>query len=72
MSKKVIYLLDLAYSTSVGLSSDVMPLQIGLVGAHCLRELGDEVEVGVFKFMPDLELQVALPSDRREEGKADW
>ena len=32
MSKKAIYLLDLAYSTSAGLSSDAMPLQIGLVG----------------------------------------
>jgi len=58
MSKKVIYLFDLAYSTSVGLSSDVMPLQIGLVGAHLLRELGDEVEVGLFKFLPDLEAAI--------------
>jgi len=59
MSKKAIYLLDPAYETSVGMSSDAMPLQIGLVGAHCLRELGDEVEVGLFKLLPDLEAAVS-------------
>ena len=37
MSKRAIYLFDLAYATNVGLSSDVMPLQIGLVGTHYLR-----------------------------------
>lgn len=58
MTKKAIYLLDLAYSTSVGLSSDAMPLQIGLVGAHCLRELNDEIEVSLFKFLPDLDAAV--------------
>ncbi len=55
MPKKPIYLIDLAHKSKLGLSSDTMPLQLGLVGAHCLAQHGDRVEVEMFKFIDDFE-----------------
>lgn len=54
MAKKI-YLIDLAHTSKLGLSSDTMPLQLGLLGAHCLTELGDKVEVELFKFIDEFD-----------------
>lgn len=55
MTKKTIYLIDLAHESSLGIGSDTMPLQLGLVGAYCLHELGDQVEIEIFKFTKEFE-----------------
>ena len=47
--KKKIYLADLSHQTKQGRGSDMMPLQIGLIGAYCMQEYGDEVEVELFR-----------------------
>ena len=58
MAKKPIYLIDLAHDSRLGLGSDTMPLQLGLVGAYCLGELADQVEIRIFKFTADFEAAV--------------
>ncbi len=59
MEKKKIYLIDLAHDSKLGMGSDTMPLQLGLVGAYCLNELDDQVEIKLFKFIEDFEAAVA-------------
>ncbi len=49
--KKLVYLIDLAHESKLGLSSDTMPLQLGLIGAYCLKEHGSKVDVRIFKFV---------------------
>ncbi len=51
--KRQIYLIDLAHESELGLSSDTMPLQLGLIGAYCLEQHGNEVGVKIFKFVED-------------------
>lgn len=52
MSKKI-YLIDLTHEGKLGIGSDTMPLQLGLIGAYCQKELGDEVEVEIFKYVSE-------------------
>lgn len=56
--KKQIYLIDLTHESKLGLGSDTIPLQLGLIGAYCLNEHGDKVEVKIFKFLEELEKSV--------------
>lgn len=56
--EKAIYLLDLTHESKLGLGSDMMPLQVGLIGAHCLKDHGERVRVELFKFIADLEKAV--------------
>jgi len=56
--KKAIYLIDLAHESKLGLGSDTMPLQLGIVGAYCLKEHGKEVEVEIFKFVSEFKKAV--------------
>ena len=58
MAPKPIYLIDLAHDTKLGLGSDTMPLQLGLIGAHCLDAFPDDVEVEIFKYIEDFEAAV--------------
>jgi radical SAM superfamily enzyme YgiQ (UPF0313 family) len=51
--KKQIYLIDFTHESQLGLGSDTMPLQLGLIGAYCLKEHDDEVEVQIFKFVDE-------------------
>ena len=51
--KKQIYLIDLTHDSKLGLGSDTMPLQLGLIGAHCLKEHGNKVDVQIFKFVDE-------------------
>lgn len=60
--KPVVYLADLTHENPLGLGSDTMPLQIGLLGSYLLKTLGDRVEVELFKFLgPLLEAVAARP-----------
>jgi radical SAM superfamily enzyme YgiQ (UPF0313 family) len=52
--KKAIYLIDISHESSLGLGSDSMPLQIGLIAAYCLKMHGDKVDIQLFKFLDDL------------------
>jgi hypothetical protein len=56
--KKPIYLIDLTHESVLGLGSDTMPLQIGLIATYCLKEHGDRVEVEIFKYISDFEAAV--------------
>jgi radical SAM superfamily enzyme YgiQ (UPF0313 family) len=49
-----IYLGDLTHDT-VGLATEVFPLNVGLVGAYCKKKFGDAVEITLFKYIQDLE-----------------
>lgn len=59
MSKKKIYMIDLTHESSLGIGSDTMPLQLGLISAYCLKEHGDKVDIEIFKFTDEFE-QAAL------------
>lgn len=52
-----IYLADLTHDT-VGLATEVFPLNIGMVGAYALQEFGSQVEVRLFKYAPILEREI--------------
>jgi len=49
-----IYLADLTYTT-VTLSTEAMPLNIGYVAAYCNKIHGSQVEIKLFKYIDDLE-----------------
>ena len=49
-----IFLADLTHDT-VGLATEVFPLNIGFVGAYCKERFGDAVDVTLFKYVRDLE-----------------
>ncbi|MEQ1519918.1 MAG: hypothetical protein ABL936_01465 [Aestuariivirga sp.] len=59
MEKKLICLIDLAHTSKLGLSSDTMPLQLGLIGAYCLKDSKDQVDVELFKFIEEFDSVVA-------------
>jgi hypothetical protein len=59
MEKKLICLIDLAHTSKLGLSSDTMPLQLGLIGAYCLKDCSDKVDVELFKFIEEFDSVVA-------------
>lgn len=58
MSRLKIYLGDLTHDT-IGLATEVFPLNIGLVGAYTLKCFGDDVELRLFKYIHDLESAIA-------------
>ena len=49
-----IYLGDVTYDT-VGLSTEVFPLNIGYIGSYCKKIFGDKVELVLFKYIDKLE-----------------
>jgi radical SAM superfamily enzyme YgiQ (UPF0313 family) len=49
-----IYFADLTHD-SVGLATEVFPLNIGFVASYCKMHFGEAVEVKLFKYIPDLE-----------------
>jgi radical SAM superfamily enzyme YgiQ (UPF0313 family) len=49
-----IYLIDLTHDTPLGFGSDTMPLQLGLIAAHSIKEHGDKIDIQIFKFVEDL------------------
>ena len=58
MEKKLrIYLGDLTYDT-VGLSTEVFPLNIGYIASYCKQTFGDKVEISLFKYIEKLETTI--------------
>ncbi|AFS83779.1 B12-binding domain-containing radical SAM protein [Candidatus Nitrosopumilus sediminis] len=49
-----IYLGDLTYDT-VGLSTEVFPLNIGYIASYCKKLFGDKVEISLFKYIDELD-----------------
>lgn len=49
----LIYMLDLAHKSELGLSSETIPLQLGLIAAYCQKECGNQVEIQIFKFVEE-------------------
>lgn len=49
-----IFFIDPSHESSLGLGSDTMPYQLGLIAAFCQKQLGDGVEVEIFKYLSDL------------------
>jgi len=49
-----IYLGDLTYDT-IALSTEVFPLNVGYVGAYCVEQFGERVDVRLFKYIEDLD-----------------
>ena len=57
MSPLRIYLADLTHDT-VGLATEVFPLNIGFVAAYCKKQFGDSVELKLFKYITHLEAEL--------------
>ena len=57
MNSLRIYLGDLTHDT-VGLATEVFPLNIGFVAAYCQKVHGASVEVSLFKYIHDLEAAI--------------
>ena len=45
----LIHMLDLTHESELGLSSETIPLQLGLIAAYCLKECGNKVEIKIIK-----------------------
>ena len=56
--KLKVYFGDLTHNT-VGLATAVFPLNIGFVAAYCIAELAGSIEVKLFKYIDDLEQEIA-------------
>ncbi len=52
------YLGDLTHDT-VGIATELMPLNIGYVASYVKSQLGDQVDIRLFKYVPDLEQAIA-------------
>jgi radical SAM superfamily enzyme YgiQ (UPF0313 family) len=49
-----IYLGDLTYTT-LSLATDAFPLNVGFIAAYAKKRFGNEVDIRLFKYIPDLE-----------------
>ncbi len=54
MKKLKIYLCDITHDT-VGLATEVFPLNIGFIGSYCKMKHGDAVDITLFKYIKDIE-----------------
>lgn len=67
-----IYLADLTYTT-LSISTDAFPLNIGYVGAYCQKLFGKQVELTLFKYIDDLEETIhASPPDILAMSNYPW
>lgn len=67
-----IYLADLTYTT-LSISTDAFPLNIGYVGAYCQKLLGKQIELTLFKYIDDLEETIhASPPDILAMSNYPW
>lgn len=53
-----IYLGDLTYTT-LSLATDAFPLNVGFVAAYAKKRFGREIDIRLFKYIPDLEQALA-------------
>ena len=49
-----IFLGDLTYNT-IGMSTEVFPLNVGYIAAYCKKRFGSKVDVTLFKYIDELE-----------------
>ena len=49
-----IFLGDLTYNT-IGMSTEVFPLNIGYIASHCKKQFGSNVDITLFKYIDELE-----------------
>jgi len=49
-----IFLGDLTYNT-IGMSTEVFPLNIGYIAAYCKKQFGSNVDITLFKYIDELE-----------------
>ena len=54
MNPLKIYLADLTYNT-VAISTEAMPLNIGLIASYCKNKFGNKVEIKLFKYIDKLD-----------------
>ena len=52
-----IFLGDLTYNT-IGMSTEVFPLNIGYIAAYCKKQFGSKVDITLFKYIDDLEKSI--------------
>ena len=49
-----IFLGDLTYNT-IGMSTEVFPLNVGYIAAYCKKRFGSKVDITIFKYIDELE-----------------
>jgi len=52
-----IFLGDLTYNT-IGMSTEVFPLNIGYIAAYCTKRFGSKVDITLFKYIDELEKSI--------------
>ena len=52
-----IFLGDLTYDT-IGMSTEVFPLNIGYIAAYCTKRFGSKVDITLFKYIDELEKSI--------------
>ena len=57
MASHRIFFGDLTHDT-IGLATEVFPLNIGFIAAYCKQQFGDDVDVRLFKYITDLETAI--------------
>jgi len=57
MASYRIFFGDLTHDT-IGLATEVFPLNIGFIAAYCKQQFGDDVDVRLFKYITDLETAI--------------
>ncbi len=55
-----VYLADLTHKNSLGLGSDTMPFQLGILGACLLERFSSSIEVELFKSVDEFSAKVAI------------
>ena len=52
-----IFLGDLTYNT-IGMSTEVFPLNVGYIAAYCKKQFGSKVDITLFKYIDELEASI--------------
>ena len=52
-----IFLGDLSYNT-IGMSTEVFPLNIGYISAYCKKQFGSKVDITLFKYIDEIEAAI--------------
>jgi radical SAM superfamily enzyme YgiQ (UPF0313 family) len=72
MSRLRVFLADLTHVT-VGPASEMMPLNIGYVASYAIRQLGEQLDIKLFKYIDDLEAAIAdNPPDVLAASNYEW
>ena len=52
-----IFLGDLTYNT-IGMSTEVFPLNVGYIAAYCKKRFGSKIDITLFKYIDELEASI--------------